>query len=138
MEFANFSVGDQFILIIPADHKNDTKNSITQRKAICDRIVQAVATVLAKDSSPNVYRAPHRTLTAAARTKEVHKHLHRTHGIERNKKIYIELRCCLHRYPHRGDFTNNTISQKEIELLLRQNEGVYVTLLDFDDYVIHI
>ncbi len=138
-EFAQFSVGDQFVIIIPADHKNDSKNSITQRKAIRDRIIESVATVLADDSAPNVYRAPHRTLTNAARKTEAHQHLLRHHGIERNnKKNYIELRCCLHRYPHRDDFNNNIMPQKEIELLLRQNEGVYVSLLDFNEHVVNM
>ncbi len=137
-EFAHFSAGDQFIIIIPADHKNDSKNSITQRRAIRDRIIESVATGLADDTSPDMYRAPHRTLTNAARKKEAHEHLLQHHGIERKKKVYIELRCCLQRYPHRDNFINNSIPRKEIEHLFRQNEGVYVSLLNFNEYVVNM
>ena len=137
-EFAHFSVRDQFIIIIPSDHKNDTKQSILQRKAIRDRIIQSVATVLADDSLPNVHRAPHRPLTDAARKKEAHDHILQHHGIHRNKKVYIELRCSLLRYPHRDDFMNNTIPRKDIEMLFRQNEGVYISLLDYANYEVNL
>jgi hypothetical protein len=137
-EFVHFSVGDQFIIIIAADHKNDSKQSILQRKAVRDRIIRSVATVLADDSLPNVSRAPHRLQTDAARKKEAHDHLLRHHGIERNKKVYIELRCCLLRYPHRDDFTNDNIPRRDIEMLFRQNEGVYISLLDYENYEVNI
>jgi len=81
-----------------------------------------------------VLQAPHRTLTNAAQNKEAHEHLIHHHGIERNKKVYIELRCCMHRYPHCDDFTNNTIPRNEILNLFWQNKGVYITLLDYDHY----
>ncbi len=137
-EFAYFSAWDQFIIIIPANHKNDSKQSILQRKAVCDRIIKSLATVLADDSLPNVYWAPHRPLPDAAQKKEAHDHLLRHHGIDRNKKVYIELRCRLLRYPHHDDFMNNTIPQKEIKMLFRQNEGVYVSLLDYENYKVNI
>ncbi len=35
-EFATFAVGDQFIMIIPLDHKNNNKTAISQRKAVRD------------------------------------------------------------------------------------------------------
>ncbi len=137
-EFVQFSGGDHFVFILPADHRNDSKQSTIQRKAIRDRMVKSVATVLADHSSPDVYWAPHRTLTNAARNKEAHEHLMQHHGIVRNKKVYIELRCCLHRYPHRDDFTKNIIPRNEILNLFRQNEGVYIRLLDYDNHELHI
>ena len=137
-EFAQFSVGDQFIIIIPSDHKQDSKHAITQRRSVRDRIVAAVAMSSLDDSDATINKAPHRRLSNTVRQQNAHDDITNNHGIERNKKIYFELRCAIHRYPHHDDFINNTMGSKDIDLLFRQNEGVFFSLLDYHQQVIHI
>jgi hypothetical protein len=139
-ELAQFSIGDQFIIIITADHKNDNKHSKKQRQAVRERIISSVATVLADNSSSSAgsTKAPYRRLSDAAMKKNAHDHLLSRHGIERNKMVYIELRCYIHRYPHRDDFINNIIPKNELEMLIRQNEGLYIGLLDYEHHIVHI
>ncbi len=88
-EFAQFSVGDQFVLIIPADHKNDNKFGIEHRKALRKRVIATVAMCLA-DNTPSA-KAPLRKTSDSARRQIAQQHLITNHGIERRKSIYIEL-----------------------------------------------
>jgi hypothetical protein len=138
MEFAAFSVGDQFVVIVPSDHKHDSKLAIKQRKSVRERIVAAVAMSALDDSDATINKAPHRRLSDTVRKENARADIINNHGIKRNKLVYFELRCAIHRYPHRDDFVNNTIGSNDIDLLFRQNEGVYFSLLDYHQQVIHI
>ncbi len=118
-EFAQFSVGDQFVMIIPSNHKNDTKQGILQRKALQQRVVATVSTCLSShDDTPLVSsKAPLCKQPDSARLKMAEQHLILNHGIERRKLKYIELCCSIHRYPHHDDFVRDILppdlSQKD-------------------------
>ncbi len=90
------------------------------------------------NSNATINKAPHRRLSDTVRKRNAHDDIINNHGIERNKKVYFELRCAIHRYPHRDDFINNTMGSKDIDLLFRQNEGVFLNLIDYHQQVIHI
>jgi hypothetical protein len=137
-EFVQFSVGDQFVIILPSVHKNDHKHATSVRKAVRERIVTAVSCVLVDTSNSSKYKAPHRRSSDSEQKRQAHDHLNRFYGIQRNKKIYLELRCGIHSYPHRDDFINNTMSAKDIERLFSQNEGIYLSLLDYKEQIVHI
>ncbi len=140
-EFSRFCIGDQFVLIIPADHKKDNKFGIKQRKALRTRVIATVATNLA-GNTPASAKAPLRKTSNSAQTKIAEQHLIINHGIERRQLKYIELRCSIHQYPHRDDYLNDVLSISEITTQIRQHEGIYVTLLDYPSTnasnVIHI
>ncbi len=129
-EFARFNVGDQFVMIIPSDHKNDNKHGIAQRKSLRKRVVTAVATTLA-DNTPSSTRAPFRRNSDRARMEIAEQELLRNHGIERRQIIYIELRCSIHRYPHRDDYLSDILPVSEVARQIRQHEGIFITLLDY-------
>ncbi len=130
-EFAQFSVGDQFVMIIPSDHKNDNKHAIAQRKTLWQRVVTAVATALPNNTTPASAKAPFHKNSNSAQLKNAQQHLLHNHGIERRKLIYIKLRCAIHRYPHRDDYVNCILPISEITTQICQHVGIYVTLLDY-------
>ncbi len=137
-EFAEFSVGDHFIIIVPSDHKPDSKHAISQRRSVKERIVAAVVASSLDDSDATINKAPHRRLSDTVRKQNAHDEIKNNHGIDRNQKVYFELRCAIQSYPHRDDFVNNTMGSKDIHRLFRQNEGVYFSLLDYHNEVVHI
>jgi hypothetical protein len=117
-------------MIIPSNRKNDNKYAIAQRNALRQRVVTTVATTLA-DNSPAIAKAPLRKSSDSAQMKIAQQHLLSNHGIERRNSIYIEICCSIHRYPHRDDYVSDILPVSEITLQLRQHEGIYVTLLDY-------
>ena len=83
-----------------------------QRKNFRDRLNRTVGTLLR-----NRNEAP--------------KHIEELHGIERNNNICIEIRCSNDRYPYRDEYVRNVLPQKEISRHIRQNGGVYLSLVDY-------
>ncbi len=129
-EFVRFNVGAQFVMIIPNNHKGDNKYGIAHRKSLRKRVVTAVATSLA-DNTPSSSRAPFRRISDFAQMKIAEQHLLRNHGIKRQQLTYIELRVSIHRYPHRDDFLSDILPVSEVTRLIRQHEGIFITLLNY-------
>lgn len=112
-EFVTFSVGDQFIIVIPSDNrKKETKYAMDQRQNFRDRFVRAIG-VLIHDRD------------------KAHQHVSKHHGIERNNNECIEIRCSIQRYPYRDDYFRQVFSPKEVSLHIRQHGGLYVALYDY-------
>jgi hypothetical protein len=90
-EFAEFSVGDHFIIIVPSDHKPDSKHAISQRRSVKERIIAAVVASSLDDSDATINKAPHRRLSDTVRKQNAHDEIKINHGIDRNQKVYFEL-----------------------------------------------
>lgn len=64
------------------------------------------------------HHSGNRKQSIAAQYKKVaEQHLLNHHGIERNKLIYIELRCSFHAYPHHDEYVNDVLPVNDILLL---------------------
>jgi hypothetical protein len=112
-EFAQFSVGDQLIIIIPSDNrKKESKYVMGQQKNFRDHLNRTVGKLLRNQNN-----AP--------------KHIEELHGMERNNNIYIKIQCSIDQYPYRDEYVRNVLPQKEILRRIRQNGGVYLALVDY-------
>ena len=74
-EFANFSVDDELILVIPSDNrKKDSKYAMAQRQLLRDRLICVVGVLI-----HNCNHAP--------------QYVSKYHGIDRNNNEYIKIWC---------------------------------------------
>ena len=127
-EFAQFSVGDHVIIVIPADHKNDTKYSILQRSQFRNRFVNAVGTLVHEGTT--AYRA-----SDSSHRNYAENHVSTHHGIERNQKEFIEIRCSIERYPNRDNYLQDVIPLNELTRQIKQRGGIYLAMLDYSTIV---
>jgi len=123
-EFAHFSVGDHVVIVIPADHKNETKYSIFQRSQFRHRFVNAVGTLVHEGTT--AYRASN-----SSHRKDAENHASTHHGIERNQKVYREIRCSIERYPNRDNYLQDVIPLNELTRQIKQRGGIYLAMLDY-------
>jgi hypothetical protein len=115
-EFVQFCEGDEVIIIIPADHKNDSKYATSQRKQFRDRVIDAVGQLI--HNVHTTYRS-----TESAHQTRTNDNVSANHGIERNQKEYTKLRCLIEKYPNRESYICDLIHEKEITCQLRQRGG---------------
>jgi hypothetical protein len=127
-EFAHFSVGDHVVIVIPADHKNETKYSIFQRSQFRHRFVNAVGTLVHEGTTS--YRA-----SDSSHRKDAKNHASTHHGIERNQKVHLEIRCSIERYPNRDNYLQDVIPLNELTRQIKQRGGIYLAMLDYSPVV---
>ncbi len=100
-------VGDHVIIVIPADHKNDTKYSILQRSQFRNRFVNVVGTLVHEGTT--AYRG-----SDLSHRKEAENHASTHHGIERNQKEYLDIRCSIEWYPNRDNYLQDVLPLNEL------------------------
>ena len=122
-KFVQFCEGDKLILIIPANHKNEMKYATLQRKEFCDRLIDTVGKLI-YDNAP--YRS-----SIPAHCRHAKEHILSTHGINRNFKEYIEIRCSIQQYPNQDNYLRNLIPEKKVKRQLQQRGGICLNLLDY-------
>ena len=118
-EFVQFSVGDQLIIVIPADHRSDLNYEAHHQHQFCERVVATMSAVLWQNepSSPPLS-------DLAKKLENARQHLIDHHGIEQNRKTYIELRYSIKKYPYQDDYLHNFFQPKDVSWHIKQNGAI--------------